>query len=55
MYRISALVFMTCFALCQAASAATVAYYRFDNDSVANVTEDETGNHDGTLVGGPSY
>ncbi len=36
------------------ASAATEAWYRFDNDTVAPVTEDETGNHDGTLVNAPS-
>jgi len=37
------------------AQAGTVAYYRFDNDTVAGATNDETGVNNGTIVGGAPY
>ena len=35
--------------------AATVAYYRFDNDTVAGTTQDETGINNGSIVGSAAY
>jgi hypothetical protein len=37
------------------ARAGTVAYYRFDNDTVAGASKDETGVNNGSILGGAPY